>query len=689
MSISIGTINPTVTGAFSNGVWTGTVTATGASSDVTIIATDGSHFGVSNSFRVNSGVANHLVVSSGTSQVAGIAFSVTVTAKDTYGNTATSYTGRVHFSSSNAGPGMNLPSDYKFQSSDLGVHNFINSVTLMTVGTGISVTATDTATGSISGSQTEITVNRGGVVNVVISPSGSSVTAGASKTYSATAFDTFGNSWDVTYLTDWSINSDSGGTWSGNVFTSAVAGSWTVTGTYASTSYTTGLIVNPTSLDHFTFSTFASQITGTPFSVTITAKDAYNNTATSYTGQPSLTYSAGLISPVTVDNFVSGVASISVTVNFAGSNVTIKATDSTHSGTSNSFSVNPTISALAGAGGAINPAGNVSVNYWGSQSFKITANTGYFIADVNADNISLGPVSTYTFTNVQATHTITAIFGINTFNISVSVGTGGFISPSGSVSVNYGDSQIFNITPSADYYIVDVLVNATSVGAVNSYTFTNVQTSNIISAIFAPTPTQTPTPTSSPTATQNPAPTQSLKPSNTPTQTPSPTTLAKPIFNSPILQATLTNGSIVDLEINGITALAVTNATFSTDPLAAKTTLVLTIIGQNTTNNVNAITVPKITVNYGATPKIYVNSQVALDQGFSQDANNYYVWYKTIFSNYELSIVFAANAPPDGYPLWIILSIVILVLSFTVTAVVFLKKRKGNCEEDDDYSTYG
>ena len=114
----------------------------------------------------------------------------------------------------------------------------------------------------------------------------------------------------------------------------------------------------------------------------------------------------------------------------------------------------------------------------------------------------------------------------------------------------------------------------------------------------------------------------------------------------------------------------------------------MTIIGQNITNNVNAITVPKTTVNYGATPKIYVNSQMAPDQGFSQDANNYYVWYKTIFSDYELSIVFAANAPPDGYPLWIILSIVILVFAFSVTAVVLSKKKKGNCE-DDDYSTYG
>ncbi len=54
-----------------------------------------------------------------------------------------------------------------------------------------------------------------------------------------------------------------------------------------------------------------------------------------------------------MDPFVSGVGSTSVIVSVAGSNVTIKATDSTHSGTSNSFTVNPTISASASAGGAI------------------------------------------------------------------------------------------------------------------------------------------------------------------------------------------------------------------------------------------------------------------------------------------------------------------------------------------------
>ena len=677
LSISTGTINPTVTGAFSNGVWTSTVTTTGAGSDVTIMATDGSHSGVSNSFNVNSGAANRLVVSSGTSQVAGVAFSVTVTAKDAYGNTAASYTGRVHFSSSDAGSGVSLPNDYKFQSVDLGIHAFTNGVTLMTVGTGVSVTATDTVTGSIAGSQTGIAVTRAGVVNVVISPSGSSVTAGSSKTYSATASDAYGNTWDVTSLTTWSISSDAGGFWSGNVFTSAVAGSWTVTGTYASTSYTTVMTVNPAGLDHFTFNTFAPQTTGSPFSITITAKDMFNNTATSYAGRPSLTYSAGSISPTTLDPFVSGVGSTSVTVNVAGLNVTIKATDNTHFGTSNSFSVNPTISASAGAGGVINPTGNVSVNYGGSQNFNITANTGYSIADVIADNISLGSVSTYTFTSIQATHTITAIFAINTFNISVSVGAGGSISPSGSVSVNYGDSQTFNITASTDYYIVDVLVNTSSVGAVNSYTFTNVQTPNTISAIFAPTPTPTP----SPTTTYNPAPTQTPKPSGTPTQTPSPTPSSTPLPTA--VPAKSDNGATVELAISGnITSSQISNATITTNQTTATTTVSFTITGPNETVGLGNMTIPKTAIQYGTTPFTYIDGQLAPNQGYSQDTNNFYVWYTTQFSTHQMKIQFTVPLTSKASSFLSVFAVLLtvpeIVLIYTVLAIRRLKRKPEN-----------
>jgi hypothetical protein len=69
-----------------------------------------------------------------------------------------------------------------------------------------------------------------------------------------------------------------------------------------------------------------------------------------------------------------------------------------------------TITASAGDGGTIDPVGSVVVNEGDSQAFTITPNTGYHIADVLVDSISQGVVSSYTFTNVTANHTISASF---------------------------------------------------------------------------------------------------------------------------------------------------------------------------------------------------------------------------------------------------------------------------------------
>ena len=82
---------------------------------------------------------------------AGSAFSVTLTAKDAYGNTAAGYHGTVHFSSSDSQ--ATLPANYTFTAADSGSHVFTNGITLQTAGNQ-TVTATDTVTGSITGSAT-------------------------------------------------------------------------------------------------------------------------------------------------------------------------------------------------------------------------------------------------------------------------------------------------------------------------------------------------------------------------------------------------------------------------------------------------------------------------------------------------------------------------------------------------------
>ena len=69
-----------------------------------------------------------------------------------------------------------------------------------------------------------------------------------------------------------------------------------------------------------------------------------------------------------------------------------------------------TITASAGTGGVIAPSRTVTVNSGASQTFTITPNAGYQVTDVLIDGSSVGPVLSYTFTNVTANHTISASF---------------------------------------------------------------------------------------------------------------------------------------------------------------------------------------------------------------------------------------------------------------------------------------
>jgi hypothetical protein len=69
-----------------------------------------------------------------------------------------------------------------------------------------------------------------------------------------------------------------------------------------------------------------------------------------------------------------------------------------------------TITASAAAGGSITPAGPVSVGCGTDQAFTISPDLCHVIADVLVDGVSQGALTTYTFTNVITSHTISASF---------------------------------------------------------------------------------------------------------------------------------------------------------------------------------------------------------------------------------------------------------------------------------------
>ena len=95
-----------------------------------------------------------------------------------------------------------------------------------------------------------------------------------------------------------------------------------------------------------------------------------------------------------------------------------------------------------------------------------------------------------TYTNITADTDIIAQY-IKTYNIVASAGTGGTISPSGTITVDEGVSQSYTISVNTEYRIKDVLVDGVSQGAIVSYTFSNVSADHTISVNFEAVPTYT------------------------------------------------------------------------------------------------------------------------------------------------------------------------------------------------------
>ncbi len=105
-------------------------------------------------------------------------------------------------------------------------------------------------------------------------------------------------------------------------------------------------------------------------------------------------------------------SSCSVTIN---SNVSVAASFTLKAATY-------TITSTAGANGSISPQGNVTVNAGGSQTFAITPNNGYKVAEVVVDDASVGAPISYTFNHLTSNHRIAATFNLlpaNQYSLAV------------------------------------------------------------------------------------------------------------------------------------------------------------------------------------------------------------------------------------------------------------------------------
>ena len=332
---------------------------------------------------------DHFAVSAPSTAAAGSSFSVTVTAQDASNNTVPTYSGTVALTSTD---GLaTLPANSTLTN---GTKTF--TVTLAATGNQ-TVTATDTVTNTITG------------VSGTIAVSASLPTSAPVITSSLSASGVFGAGFNYSIT---ATNSPTGYSASGlpaglsvNTGTGAITGTPTAAGTFSVTiGASNGIgpgsatLVITIPIDHFTVSAPSSAYAGTAISVTVTAKDASNVTATAYAGTVALTSSDGAATLPANSALTNGTKTFTVTLATTG-NQTVTATDTvTHAitGTSGSIAVSPALPTIAPA---ITSGLNVGAAFGAAFNYTIAASnspTGYSASGLPAGlsvNTTTGVIS--------------------------------------------------------------------------------------------------------------------------------------------------------------------------------------------------------------------------------------------------------------------------------------------------------
>jgi parallel beta-helix repeat protein len=464
------------------GVHTFTVTLKTAGSDsVTATDTVSSSITGSATVTVNPAAASALVFAGYPSPTtAGTSNTFTVAAKDAYGNVASGYTGKVHFTSSDTQ--AVLPADYTYTTSDAGVHTF--SATLKTAGSR-SLTATDTTSPSITGSVT-VTVNPAAASALVFAGYPSPTTAGTSNTFTVTAKDTYGNvatgytgkvhftsndaqavlPADYTYTT-----SDAGVHTFSATFNTGGSQSLTVQDAAAGFSTTqSGITVN--AVAHLGVSAPSSATAGNAFTITVTALDANNQTASGYTGTAHFTSSDGqavLPADYTYTTADAGVHTFTVTLKTAGSD-SVTATDTV----SSSITGNASVTVNPAAASALVFAGYPSPTTAGtSNNFTVTAKDAY-------GNVASGYAGKVHFTSSDTQAVLPADYtytssdaGVHTFNATLKTAGSRSLTATDTTSSSITGSVTVTVNPAAASALVFAgYPSPTTAGTSNTFTVT-------------------------------------------------------------------------------------------------------------------------------------------------------------------------------------------------------------------------
>jgi alpha-tubulin suppressor-like RCC1 family protein len=213
------------------------------------------------------------------------------------------------------------------------------------------------------------------------------------------------------------------------------------------------ITVGPAGLNSFTFPTPATQTAGTAFNVSLTAKDAYGNTASGYTGAKSVVFTGAAGSPGGTApsypasvTFAAGVATTIPITLYNAASTTLTATEAGKSGASGPFTVSPaglnsfSLSAAdtnptAGAADnltitALDLYGNTATGYAGSNNLTFSGASNAAgpvrptVTNATGTATSFGTVTAITFTNgVSTAGGVMRLYAIETAHVIVADGS--------------------------------------------------------------------------------------------------------------------------------------------------------------------------------------------------------------------------------------------------------------------------
>lgn len=95
--------------------------------------------------------------------------------------------------------------------------------------------------------------------------------------------------------------------------------------------------------------------------------------------------------------------------------------------------------------------------------------------------------------NSELSASVTSQLQLPTYTITASATTGGEVSPSGTVSVTYGNSSTFSFSANAGYVLSDILLDGVSVGATNPYTLSVITANHTLRGVFSEVECNAPT----------------------------------------------------------------------------------------------------------------------------------------------------------------------------------------------------